>query len=124
MDENLSNIQLPTQIWKGEPRGRIHCQPISYSECLCVLCLNLSRIRCCTLKLEMLSSLNRYYIFLKTVFCVNDKMLLVQMLLEVDRRAADGSTGKKASDNINLQPKRKKKEGGNMVENFLQRHSE
>lgn len=25
---NLSNIQLPTQICKGEPRGKIHCQPL------------------------------------------------------------------------------------------------
>lgn len=39
-------------------------------------------------------------------------MLLVQMLLEMDGRAPDGSTGKKTSDKINLQPKgRKMKEG-------------
>lgn len=47
-------------------------------------------------------------------------MLLVQMLLEMGRRAPDGSIRKKASDKMNLQPNRKKNEGGNLVENFLQ----
>lgn len=62
----------------------------------------------------------RYCNFLKTVFCVNVKMLLVQMLLEMGRRAPGGSIGKKASDKMNLQPKRKKNDGGNLVENLLQ----
>lgn len=47
-------------------------------------------------------------------------MLLVQMLLEMGRRAPGGSIGKKASDKMNLQPKRKKNDGGNLVENLLQ----
>lgn len=71
----------------------------------------------------------RYYKFFKKIFCVNYKMLLVQMLLvrmflEMDKRAPDRSIGEKASDKINLQPKRKKNEGGNMAANFLQGSSE
>jgi len=39
-------------------------------------------------------------------------MLFVQPSLEMDRRAPDGSVGKKATHKINLQPKRKKMKEG------------
>lgn len=48
-------------------------------------------------------------------------MLLVQMPLEMHARAPDGSSRKKATDNIYLQPKRKENKGENMVQFFFRK---